>query len=72
MPIDEDWVAVRVYGDEACRTGGALVRLQLHLHPLRLEMPLKLADIRERGQVPRILIPAGIEGDNVLLEHPLK
>ena len=70
--IDEDRVSIRVHGDEAGRPRGALVRLLLQLHPLRLQLALQLADVGERGELLGVAVPAGVEGEDVLLEHPLK
>ena len=36
------------------------------------ELPLELTDVGERGPLLGILVPAGVEGEDVLLEHPLK
>ena len=50
MLIDEDWVPVRVHGDEAGRTRGTLICFLLKLHPLCLQLALEIADIGERGE----------------------
>ena len=41
MLIEKDLVAVRVDRDKARRPGGALVRLLLQLHALRLQLALE-------------------------------
>ncbi len=56
--IDEDRVAVGVYGDDASRPGGALIGLLLQLEAGRLELALELADVGERGELLGILVPA--------------
>ena len=45
--IDEDGVAIRVYGNEAGRACCALIRLLLQLNSLCLQLTLQLADICE-------------------------
>ncbi|WP_437757601.1 hypothetical protein [Sorangium sp. So ce1389] len=37
-----------------------------------LPLALQVADIGERGELLGVLVPAGVEGEDVLLEHPLK
>ena len=72
MLIDEYRVAVGVNGNEAGRACCALVCFLLQLHPLRLQLTLQLADICEGVDLLGVAVPAGIEGEYVLLEHPLK
>ncbi len=72
MLIDEDRVSIRVHSDEAGWPRCALVRLLLQLHPLRLKLALQLANVGESGELPSVAVPAGIEGENVLLKLPLK
>src|SRR6188768_165903 len=72
MLIDEDWVPVRVHGDEAGRSRGTLIRFLLKLHPQCLQLALEIADIGERGEWLGLAVPAGVEGENVFLEHPLE
>src|SRR5580692_8217344 len=71
MLIDEDRVAIRVDSDEAGRPCRALVRLIYQLHPLCLQLALQFADVGERGELLSVAVPAGVEGENVLLKHPL-
>jgi len=70
--IEQDGVAVRVHGDEARRTRRGLVGLLLQLDPLSHQLSLQLADICELIQPLRIAVPARVEGEDVLFEHPLK
>src|SRR6185295_4785924 len=72
MLIEEERVAVRVHGDEACRPRRAFVRLLLEGHPLGLQLALQVPNVRERVELLRVAVPAGIEREDVLLEHPLK
>src|SRR2546422_4876208 len=72
MLIDEDRVSIRVHSDEAGRPRCVLVRLLLQRHPLCLQLALQIADIGERGELLSVAVPAGVEGENVLLKHPLK
>ena len=71
MLIDEDWVSVRVHDNEARWPRCRLVCLLLQLHSLGLELPLQVADVRKRRTLS-VAIPAGVEGEDVFLEHPLK
>ncbi len=72
MLIDEDRVSIGVHGEEAGRPRCALVRLLLQRHPLCLQLALQVADVGERGKLLGVAVPPGVEGENVLLEHPLK
>jgi hypothetical protein len=72
MLIDKDRIAIRVYRDEAGWSRGALVRLLGQLHPVCLELALQLADIGKRGELLGVAVPSGVEGEHILLEHPLK
>jgi hypothetical protein len=64
MWIHQDRVSVRIHRDKAGRSRCALVRLLQELHPLCLQLALKLADVGERGELLSIAVPAGIEGEN--------
>jgi hypothetical protein len=70
--IDEDRVSIRVNSNEAGRPRCALVCLLLQLHSLCLQLALQLADIGERGELLGVAVPAGVEGENVLVKHALK
>src|SRR5215207_7934484 len=70
--IDEDRVSVRIHGDEAGRPDCTLVCLALELHAVRLQLALQLADVGKSGELLGVLVPAGVEGEDVPLEHPLK
>ena len=72
MLIDEDRVSVRVHDDETGWAAGRFVRSLLQLHSLSLELALQFTDIRKLGQPLGIAVPAGVEREDVLLEHPLK
>ena len=72
MLIDEDRVSIRIHGNEAGRPSRALVRLLLQLHPLCLQLALQLADVGESGELLGVTVPAGIEGENVLLKRKMK
>ena len=49
-----------------------LIRLHLKRYALRLQCALQVADVGERGEFLRVGVPAGIESQDVPLEHPLK
>jgi hypothetical protein len=70
--IDEDRVSIRVNSNEAGRPRCALVCLLLQLHSLCLQLALQLADISKRGELLSVAVPAGVEGENVLVKHALK
>src|SRR5262245_40664169 len=70
--VHQDRVPVRVRHHEVGGPGRALVRLGHELDALRLEPALQLAHVRECGQLLRLLVPAGIEREHVLLEHALE
>jgi len=72
MLVNEDRVSVGVHDNEAGRPRCRLVRHLLQLHSLSLELALQLEDICKSGQRLGIAVPAWVEGENVLLEHPLK
>ena len=42
------------------------------LHALRLELALELAHVGERRQLLGVAVPAGVEGQDVLVEHALE
>ena len=44
----------------------------IKVHALRLQAPLELAHVGELRHRLRVLVPARIEGEDVLLEHPLE
>lgn len=58
--------------DETSSTSCDLIRFIHELDALRTELALELARIGTRSQWPSIGIPAGIEGQDVLVEHALK
>src|SRR5215510_13655234 len=70
--IEEDWISIRVNGEEAGRPRCALVRLLLQLHSLGLQLALQLTDVCESGQLLGVAVPARVEGEDVLLKHSLK
>ena len=72
MLTDEDRVPVRLFHDEARRALSALVGIDLQIHALLLELPLKLTHVRESVELPGMLIPARIEGQDVLVDIPWK
>ena len=65
MLINENLISIRVYGHEAGRPGGLLIRLLEQFHALRLQLALQFADIGEGGQILRVAVPAGIKGEKL-------
>ena len=72
MLIEEYGVPIRIDQNEARRALRFLVRFGLKLDALILQPSLDLPNIGERGQLLCILVPARIEGEDVLFEHTLK
>ena len=72
MLIDQDGVAIGVDEHEARGAGGGLVGGGGEGEPARLEGPLELAHVVEVGEGLAVAIPAGIEGQEVPVEHPLE
>jgi hypothetical protein len=70
--VEEDGVAVGVHHHEAGRSLGGLVGGIDDLKALGLEVLLQGAHVGEFLQLLGVLIPAGIEGHEVVLEHPVK
>jgi len=71
MLIDQNLIAIGVVYYEI---GGAcgIVSFNFELYSLLFEFFLKLSNIGERIQGIRVIVPAGIECENVLVEHTLK
>ena len=72
MLIEENRVAIRVHYNEARGPGGVLICLAHQLYALRLQLALEFAHVGECIQLLGVLVPAGIEGQDVPLEHTLK
>jgi len=72
MLVKEDGVAVRIHEGEAGGAAGTFIRLADQLQAFLLQFALKLAHICEAIQLFGVLVPAGIEGEDVLLEHVLE
>jgi hypothetical protein len=70
--IYQDWIAVRIKDHEARRTSRCLICFRLERYALGFELPLEIANIGEDIKFLRIAVPAGIKGEDVLFEHPLK
>ena len=70
--IDEDRVSVGVQRDKTGGTRGALIGLVHQLHALGLQLALEFAHVGKRGELLGALVPAGVEGQDVALEHPLE
>src|SRR5688572_17776533 len=72
MLIHQYPISVRVHHHERCRAGGRLVRLGHEPYALRPESPLDLADVGVPRHRLRVRVPAGVECQDVALEHPLE
>src|SRR5690606_27380990 len=70
--IDEDRVAVGVDDDEARGSRRGLVGGGRRLDAETSQLALKLADVGELGELVAGRVPAGVEGQDVALEHALK
>jgi len=70
--IHENLVPIRIAEHEARRPRGLFVRLDLQLQPGREQPLLQLADVGERLERLGLRVPAGVEGQDVPLEHPLE
>src|SRR6516164_6372463 len=70
--IDEDGVAIRVQQDKARRARRRLVGLHNQGKALTFERLLDVANIVEVRQRVAGAVPAGVERQGVLLEHPLE
>ena len=72
MLIDEDRVAVRIDEDKAGRPLSFLLGRLREFEPLLAKLSLQLPDVLELGQGFLILVPARVEGQDVLVEHSLE
>src|SRR5262245_13191376 len=70
--IDEDGVSIRVQQAKVRRARGRLVGLHDQWKALTLERPLDVPNIVEIRQRVAGAVPAGVERQGVLLEHPLE
>ncbi len=69
--VDQHRIAVGIHHDEVSRTRTVL-RFQRERHPLLLQLALQLTHVRETRDQLRIAVPTRVEGQGVLLEHPLE
>ena len=67
MLVDQHWITVRVNGHEASWSGGGLVGLGGKRDARRFQLALQVAHVGEALDFLRIAVPAGIEGQDVLL-----
>lgn len=72
MLIDQHRIAIWIGDDKTCWTGGRFICLGGEGQSCGLELPLQLADICKWLDILRVLIPARVEGQDILLKHPLK
>src|SRR5438045_192293 len=69
--IDKNRIPVGVHHE---KTGGprrVLICFVHHLHALRLELALQFAHVCESNSFLGVAVPAGVEGQNILVEHAL-
>ena len=72
MLIYQDWIAVRINDHEARWTSRCLICFRLERYALGFQLALEIANISEDIKFLRVAVPAGIKGEDVLFEHPLK
>lgn len=72
MLVDQDRVAVRVQEHEGSRAGGGLVGFVHEFQALGFELALQLARVGERFQRLGVLVPAGVEGQDIFCEYALE
>jgi len=72
MLIDQHRIAIRVDDYEERRPRRALISLCHQRNALRFEIALQIAHISKVFEPARVAVPAGIERQRVLVEHPLK
>src|SRR3990170_5185989 len=70
--VDEDRVSVGVHGNKTSRPRRLFICLAHQFHALRLELALKLAHVCESVKFLGVTVPARIESQDVLFEHPLE
>lgn len=70
--IDEDWISIRVHSDEARWPCRPLVGFSHQRHAFLLQLALPHPNVGERLKIAGVLVPPGIEGQGVPLEHALK
>lgn len=72
MLVDQDRVSIRIDQHQTGGTGGRFISFAHEFDPLRFQFPLQLADIGKRVEFLRVLVPAGVEREDVLVEHALE
>ena len=67
--IDENLVSVGVKRDQTGGTRRALIRLLRQFHALGLKTALEFAHVRECSQLLGITVPAGVEGEYIVVKR---
>src|SRR6266480_5083773 len=70
--IYQNRVSIRINNHKASRASRAFVCFYDHVYATIFELTLQLSNVREFSEWLSIATPARVEGENVLIEHPLE